>query len=150
MQAISEAITKRELLFARLRQQGTVDTQRSAFELSIQATEAADGTIVKANRVRCIEDFPVEADTLAPGKQPDFGHCRIDVKISIATGRCSRNLSLDLRGALTPHVKGQQNAVRPKELPALLKAIAGYDELGDLQTRIACKCWRSRSYARVS
>jgi len=58
-------------------------------------------------------------------------------RYGIATGRCSRNLSLDLRGALTPHVKGQQNAVRPEELPPLLKAIAGYDELGDVQTRIA-------------
>jgi integrase len=58
-------------------------------------------------------------------------------RYGIATGRCARNLSLDLRGALTPHVKGQQNAVRPEELPALLQAIAGYDELGDLQTRLA-------------
>lgn len=58
-------------------------------------------------------------------------------RYGIATGRCTRNLSLDLRGALTPHVKGQQNAVRPEELPALLKAIAVYDELGDLQTRLA-------------
>jgi integrase len=58
-------------------------------------------------------------------------------RYGIATGRCSRNLSLDLRGALTPHVKGRQNAVRPEELPALLGAIAGYDELGDKQTRLA-------------
>ncbi|HVC90426.1 MAG TPA: integrase arm-type DNA-binding domain-containing protein [Acidobacteriaceae bacterium] len=58
-------------------------------------------------------------------------------RYGIATGRCTRNLSLDLRGALTPHVKGQQNAVRPEELPALLKAIAGYDALGDRQTRLA-------------
>lgn len=58
-------------------------------------------------------------------------------RYGIATGRCSRNLSLDLRGALTPHVKGRQNAVRPEELPALLHAIAGYDEVGDKQTRLA-------------
>jgi integrase len=58
-------------------------------------------------------------------------------RYGIATGRCSRNLSLDLRGALTPHVNGRQNAVRAEELPALLKAIARYDELGDLQTRLA-------------
>ncbi|MGO8718628.1 MAG: tyrosine-type recombinase/integrase [Acidobacteriaceae bacterium] len=58
-------------------------------------------------------------------------------RYGIATGRCSRNLSLDLRGALTPHVKGRQNAVRPEELLALVKAIATYDTLGDKQTRLA-------------
>ena len=58
-------------------------------------------------------------------------------RYGIATGRCTRNLSLDLRGALTPHVKGRQNAVRPEELPALVKAIATYDTLGDKQTRLA-------------
>jgi len=72
----------------------------------------------------------------------DLGHRVLQVcgqifRYGIATGRCTRNLSLDLRGALTPHVKGQQNAVRAEELPALLKAIAGYDTLGDLQTRLA-------------
>lgn len=55
----------------------------------------------------------------------------------IATGRCTRNLSLDLRGALTPHVKKHQAAVRPEELPELLRAIAKYDELGDKTTRLA-------------
>lgn len=55
----------------------------------------------------------------------------------IATGRCSRNLSTDLRGALTPHKKQHQAAVRPEELPELLKAIAGYDKTGNKQTRLA-------------
>lgn len=58
-------------------------------------------------------------------------------RYGIATGRCTRNLSADLRGALTPHVKKHQAAVRTEELPALLKAIADYDTLGDRQTRIA-------------
>ena len=58
-------------------------------------------------------------------------------RYGIASGRCTRNPSTDLRGALTPHVKQHQAAVRPEELPDLLRAIAKYDEIGDKQTRIA-------------
>ncbi|WP_371128895.1 tyrosine-type recombinase/integrase [Nitrosospira sp. Nsp1] len=58
-------------------------------------------------------------------------------RYGIATGRCTRNLSSDLRGALTPHKKKHQAAVRPEELPELLRAIARYDEIGDRQTRLA-------------
>lgn len=58
-------------------------------------------------------------------------------RYGIATGRCTRDLSRDLRGALTPHKKEHQAAVRPEELPDLLRAIATYDELGDKQTRLA-------------
>ncbi|MEQ1838004.1 MAG: integrase arm-type DNA-binding domain-containing protein [Candidatus Nitrotoga sp.] len=58
-------------------------------------------------------------------------------RYGIATGRCTRNLSTDLRGALTPHVKKHQSAVRPEELPELMRAIAKYDETGDKQTRLA-------------
>lgn len=58
-------------------------------------------------------------------------------RYGIATGRCTRNLSTDLRGALTPHVLQHQSAVRPEELPDLLRAIARYDETGDKQTRLA-------------
>nr|SPS06675.1 putative cp4-like integrase protein [Candidatus Nitrotoga fabula] len=60
-------------------------------------------------------------------------------RYGIATGRCTRNLSTDLRGALTPHVKKHQPAVRPEELPDLLRAIARYDETGDKQTCFALK-----------
>ncbi len=58
-------------------------------------------------------------------------------RYGIATGRCARNPSADLRGALTQPKRKNQNAVGREELPALLKAIARYDELGDLQTRLA-------------
>ena len=58
-------------------------------------------------------------------------------RYGIATGRCTRNHSADLRGALTPNVKQHQAAVRPEELPDLLRAIAKYDEIGDRQTRLA-------------
>lgn len=58
-------------------------------------------------------------------------------RYGIATGMCSRDLSRDLRGALTPHVKQHQAAVRPEELPALVRAISGYDRLGSSQVRLA-------------
>lgn len=58
-------------------------------------------------------------------------------RYGIATGRCTHDLSADLRGALTPHQKLHQAAVRPKELPGLLRAIARYGEIGDKQTRLA-------------
>ncbi len=58
-------------------------------------------------------------------------------RYGIATGRCTRDLAADLRGALTPHVKKNQAAVRPEELPELLRAIATYDKLGDRQTLLA-------------
>lgn len=58
-------------------------------------------------------------------------------RYGIATGRCSRDIARDLRGALTPHKKQHQAAVRPQELPDLLRAIATYDEVGDKQTRLA-------------
>ncbi len=58
-------------------------------------------------------------------------------RYGIATGRCSRNLASDLRGALTPHKKKHQAAVRAEEFPELLRAIAGYEAIGDRQTRLA-------------
>lgn len=58
-------------------------------------------------------------------------------RYAIATGRCKHDLSADLRGALAPHKKQHQAAVRPEELPELLRAIAGYDAIGDKQTRLA-------------
>lgn len=58
-------------------------------------------------------------------------------RYGIATGRCQRDISRDLRGALTPHQKRHQAAIRPEQLPELLQAIASYDNLGDKQTRLA-------------
>ena len=58
-------------------------------------------------------------------------------RYGIATGRCSRNLAADLRGALTPHRKKHQPAVRPEEFPELLRAISSYEQIGDRQTRLA-------------
>lgn len=58
-------------------------------------------------------------------------------RYGIATGRCKRDVAADLRGALTPHVKKHQAAVRPEEVPALLRAIDTYAEQGDKQTMYA-------------
>lgn len=58
-------------------------------------------------------------------------------RYGVVTGRCKSDPSRDLRGALTPHKKTKQAAIKPDELPELLRAIAGYDSIGDRQTRIA-------------
>ncbi len=59
-------------------------------------------------------------------------------RYGIATGRCKRDIAADLRGALTPHRKKHQAAVRQEELPELLRKIDAYDkEAGDTLTRLA-------------
>jgi integrase len=58
-------------------------------------------------------------------------------RYGIATGKCTRDWSADLKGALTVPVKQHQPAVSPKELPDLLRAIQGYETLGDRQTMLA-------------
>ncbi len=52
-------------------------------------------------------------------------------------GRCTRDPSGDLRGALTPHKKKNQAAIKPEELPDLLRAIATYERIGNRQTQLA-------------
>lgn len=62
------------------------------------------------------------------------------LRYGIATGRGVRDHTADLRGALTPHVKGQQAAVGEKSLPQLMRDIGAYDQppvSGEKQTRIA-------------
>ena len=58
-------------------------------------------------------------------------------RYAVAAGLCERDPAPDLRGALTPHRKKNQAAVTPDELPALLRAIDRYDELGDKLTGCA-------------
>ncbi|OGA46250.1 MAG: integrase [Betaproteobacteria bacterium RIFCSPLOWO2_12_FULL_63_13] len=90
-------------------------------------------------------DAPELLATLRPIEERgahDLAHRVLQVcgqvfRYGIVTGRCTRNLAADLRGALTPHKKKHQAAVRPEEFPKLLRAIAGYDETGDKQTRLA-------------
>jgi integrase len=60
-------------------------------------------------------------------------------RYGVATGRCERDPGPDLRGALTPHKARNQAAVKPDELPALLRAIYDYDKIGDRQTALALR-----------
>jgi integrase len=60
-------------------------------------------------------------------------------RYGVATGRCERDPAPDLRGALAPHKSKHQAAVAPEELPALLRAIDGYGELGEKLTAYALR-----------
>jgi integrase len=74
----------------------------------------------------------------------DLAHRMVGVagqvfRYAVATGRCERDPSGDLRGALTPHKARNQAAIKPEELPALLRAIDGYPAIGDKQTALALR-----------
>lgn len=74
----------------------------------------------------------------------DLAHRMVGVagqvfRYAVATGRCERDPSGDLRGALTPHKARNQAAVTPDELPTLLRAIDGYAGIGDKQTALALR-----------
>ena len=56
-------------------------------------------------------------------------------RYGIATGRCRRDPAADLRGALTPHAAKHQPAIRPEDLPELLRKIDAYD--GEALTKLA-------------
>ncbi len=60
-------------------------------------------------------------------------------RYGVATGRCERDPGPDLRGALAPHKSKHQAAVTTEELPALLRAIDGYVEVGDKLTGYALR-----------
>jgi integrase len=62
--------------------------------------------------------------------------CGMVFRFAIATGRATRDISVDLRGALiSPKAKHRAAIVDPPELAALLRAIDGYD--GHPQTKAA-------------
>jgi integrase len=62
--------------------------------------------------------------------------CGMVFRFAIATGRATRDISVDLRGALiSPRVKHRAAIVDPPEIAALLRAIDGYD--GHPQTKAA-------------
>jgi integrase len=74
----------------------------------------------------------------------DLAHRMIGVagqvfRYAIACGRCKRDPSRDLRGALTPHKPRNQHAIKQDELPALLTAIDGYPAVGEKQTALALR-----------
>ena len=66
-----------------------------------------------------------------------LGVCSQVFRYGVASGRCIADPTRDLKGALTPHVQKHQNAVKPEELPALIKDINGYSLLGDYKTQLA-------------
>lgn len=66
-----------------------------------------------------------------------LGVCGQVFRYAVASGRCLGDPTRDLKGVLTPHVKKNQNAVKPEEFPALMNAINKYSEIGDLQTQLA-------------
>jgi integrase len=62
--------------------------------------------------------------------------CGMVFKFAIATGRATRDISADLRGALTaPRVKHRAAIIEPSGIGALLRAIDGFD--GHPQTKAA-------------
>ncbi len=58
-------------------------------------------------------------------------------RYGIATARCSRDPAADLKGALTPPKRKPMAAVRPEELPELLRKCGAYD--GEAQTKLGLK-----------
>ena len=66
-----------------------------------------------------------------------LGICGQVFRYGVSTGRCGRDPAVDLRGALTPHKKKNQAAVKPEEMPELLRAISTYESIGDRQTQLA-------------
>jgi integrase len=61
-------------------------------------------------------------------------------RYGVATGRCERDPSRDLKGALTPHKSKNQASVKPDDVPALLQAIAKYEDIGgERQTALALR-----------
>jgi integrase len=56
-------------------------------------------------------------------------------KFGVAKGVCKRDIAADLSIAMAAHKKRHMPAVKPKELPALLRKIDAYD--GEFQTRLA-------------
>lgn len=74
----------------------------------------------------------------------DLAHRMLQVAAQVfrygkVTERCEHNPAADLHEALTPSKPRNQPAVKPEELPALLQATDRYDEIGDLQTKLALK-----------
>jgi integrase len=58
-------------------------------------------------------------------------------RYGVATGKCTADVSRDLKGALTVPVKKNQASIEPKDLPTLLRAIYRYtDDGGERSTQL--------------
>ena len=67
-------------------------------------------------------------------------------RYGIAAGYCKRDIAADLQGALTPHKVKHQPAIKPQELPELLRKIDAYD--GDAVTRLGLQ-FLARTFVRT-
>lgn len=65
------------------------------------------------------------------------GVCGQVFRFGVAKKLCTRDIAADVRDALAKHKKQHQLAISGRELPALLQAIAAYDQIGDKQTKLA-------------
>ena len=66
-----------------------------------------------------------------------LGVCGQVFRYAVSCGMCKSDPTRDLKGALTPHVKKNQNAVSQEEFPLLMKSIQNYEKIGDEQTKLA-------------
>ena len=64
-------------------------------------------------------------------------HCGQIFRYALVSGRCSRDPTADLRGALRPSLPVKHSTVVPRhDLPQLLRDVDSYDEVGDKVTRL--------------
>jgi len=66
-----------------------------------------------------------------------LGVCGQVFRYAVSSGKLASDPTRDLKGALTPHVQKHQNAIKSDELAKLMKDIDAYDNMGDLQTKLA-------------
>lgn len=64
------------------------------------------------------------------------GVCGQVFRYGIAKGLCAYDLSASIVQALTPHIKKNQPAVQPREIPSLMLAIGQYHLVGDIATQL--------------
>lgn len=67
-----------------------------------------------------------------------LGICGQVFRYGVSSGRCNRDPTVDLKGALTPHKKTNQAAVKPEELPELLRTINSHLRKHRRQANTAC------------
>ena len=76
----SECIAQRELLHSGRCKRGVVDSERAIRQVVVKRL----GASVEANRVRYVEDLPVEGQLLPFPGRPGFADAGVDAKVSIA------------------------------------------------------------------
>jgi len=64
------------------------------------------------------------------------GVCGQVFRYGIAKGKCKFDIAASVVDALQPHQKKSQASVSPRQVPALMQAIATYHEIGQLQVQL--------------